>query len=63
MKLVVAEVVLEVSPADCVLGAALPRPEGTTWIPWARCFVRGSHLHMNPAAKPRRGGSGYLRRG
>lgn len=40
MKLIVAEVVLEMEEAALSFCEVLPRPEGTTWYPDARVFVR-----------------------
>lgn len=40
MKLIVAEVVMECPPSEYGPMEILPRPEGTTWYPDGRVFVR-----------------------
>lgn len=66
MKLIVAEVVIELEPESPLTWLeVLPKPEGTTYIPWARVFVRtepGTPNYRKPRPY-RRGGTGFLRRG
>lgn len=40
MKLIVAEIIMECPRSEYGPGDSLPRPEGSTWYPDARVFVR-----------------------
>lgn len=56
MKLIVAEVVLEM-PGRYDPMEVLPKPEGTTYIPWARVYVRtvaGTPRYRKPRPYHRR---------